>query len=227
MFQQKLSFKNSLGFSLSAIFEGETEKAPLVILCHGYESSKDRMSTASLAKELVERGLAVFRFDFTGCGESEGKIEDLTPLQGLDDLKSAVAHSGRKDLGLYGASFGGHVSLMYAIEIPVAVMALRAPVSDYAWVVEKEPSGRRKSWVKSLAGLDLYKEVKKISAPVLIVHGDADETVPVAQSKKLFDSLQSEKRLEIIKGQGHRFGKSVNLEKTNELIADFFGEKLK
>ncbi|MEX0616855.1 MAG: alpha/beta fold hydrolase [Candidatus Woykebacteria bacterium] len=227
MFQQKIKFKNSLGLNLSAIFEGESEKDPLVVLCHGYNSSKDGISAASLSKKLIENGLSVFRFDFTGNGKSEGKLSDLTPLQGLDDLQSAVSHLGVEHFGLCGSNFGGHVALMYAAKNPVLALALKAPVSDYLWVIGKEePSGRRQRFIKVLEGLDIYKEAKKIKAPVLIVHGDKDDVVPVEQSKKLFDYLGGEKQLEIIKGASHQF-RDDYLEKVNNLIADFFEERLK
>ena len=97
MFIEKRRFKNSRGLSLAAIYEGENRDAPTVVLCHGYNSSKDKFSTKSLSQKLVEKGFSVFRFDFTGCGQSEGSIDDLTPLQGLKDLKSAVKNLRKKE----------------------------------------------------------------------------------------------------------------------------------
>ena len=115
MFIEKRKFKNSKGLTLSALYEGEDKRAPLVILCHGYASSKDSNSTKSLAQKLVKAGLCIFRFDFTGCGDSEGILEyDLTPMVGLDDLKSAVKQIGKKSFALYGSSFGGYVALLYS-----------------------------------------------------------------------------------------------------------------
>lgn len=226
MFQEKISFKNSFGFTLAGILEGGSKDAPLVILCHGYDSSKDSLSNSSLAAELIKKGLLVFRFDFTGNGGSEGKLEQLTPKQGLDDLKSAVKTLGRNKFGLYGGSFGGNVAILYALENPVLALALRAPVSDYLWVVEHdEPSYRRKIWAEQLKDVDIYGEVGKIKVPVLIVHGDKDDVVPVEQSEKLFESLRCEKRLEIIKDTLHQF-RGEFLKKSNTLIADFFQEHL-
>ena len=70
MFKQKLTFKNSCNLNLSAIYEGEDKNAPVIILCHGFHSSKDKPSTSrALAQKLVERGLSVLRFDFTGHGQ--------------------------------------------------------------------------------------------------------------------------------------------------------------
>lgn len=54
MFSKKIKFKNSPDLDLSAIHEGEDENSPLVILCHGYASSKDSVGTKNLAQKLVE-----------------------------------------------------------------------------------------------------------------------------------------------------------------------------
>lgn len=139
MFQQKLTFKNSRNLALSAVFEGEGKDAPVVMMCHGYGSSKDKFTTKGLAQKLTEQGLSVFRFDFTGCGESGGGVDESTPLRGLDDLKHAVKNLGKERFGLYGSSFGGYVALLYASKHPVLALGLKAPVSDYLEVETKKP----------------------------------------------------------------------------------------
>lgn len=119
MFKQKLTFKNSRTLNLSAVFEGEDKNAPTVVMCHGFGSSMDKpISSRALAQKLVENGLSVFRFDFTGHGESEGKMNEITPLDGLDDLKSVVKILNKKKIALYGSSFGGYVSILYATQRP-------------------------------------------------------------------------------------------------------------
>ena len=225
MFQEKINFKNSCGFTLSAIFEGETKVAPVVVMCHGYDSSKNSESNAKLAAELLKRGLSIFRFDFTGCGESEGELSDLIPSQGLDDLKSAVKAIGLKQFSLYGSSFGGHVSLMYASENPVSSLALKAPVSDYAFVVSEEISERRKLFIADTKNLNMFEKERNIKCPVLVVHGDSDDVVLIEQSKKLVQNLAGEKRLEILPGITHNI-RGEALEKTIALIADFFAKQL-
>jgi pimeloyl-ACP methyl ester carboxylesterase len=223
MFKDKFNIKNSYGLNLSAVFEGENKDGPLVILCHGYDSSKDSPSNASLAEELVKRGISAFRFDFTGNGESEGDLGELTPKRGLDDLKSAITHQGFKKFGLVGSSFGGTVALLYATENPLLALALKAPVSDYGWVSgNRKLTKRRKRFSNDTVGI--FQKVKNINSPVLIVHGDADKEVSVEMSEKLYESLGTEKRLEIIKGCPHQF-RGEHLDKANKMIINFFQEK--
>lgn len=232
MFKKKIVFKNSKGLKHSAIYEGEDINSPAVLMCHGYGSSKDSKSNRSLIQKLLQKGLTIFAFDFTACGESEGILEDLTPLQGLDDLKSAVKNLDKKDFALYGSSFGGYVSLLYSSENPVLALALKAPVSDYINVKtykSKENYGfsesKKEYFVKEIEKMDIYAKVHKIKGPTLIVHGDSDPIVPIGQSKKLIKYLSGDNKLITLAGALHVM-KEEDLEKANSLIADFFKEKL-
>jgi dipeptidyl aminopeptidase/acylaminoacyl peptidase len=217
MFQEKISFKNSLDLKLSGVLEGENKESPLVIICHGFDSLKDSPSNARLAQRLVEKGFLVFRFDFTGNGESDGKLSDLTPLQGLDDLKAAVSILAAGDFGLYGSSFGGNVALLYAIGHSVNALALCAAVFD--------TDGRRKKWLGEAKDMGIYEEAGKIKSPVLIIHGDEDDKVPADQSRRLYESLKSEKELKILNGVPHQF-RGKDLEESTRLIVDFFAKYL-
>ena len=224
MFKQKLTFKNSRNLNLSAVFEGEDKDAPVIVMCHGFHSSKDNpISTGALAQKLVKRGLCVFRFDFTGHGQSEGTIDEITPLGALDDLECAAKIVGKRDFALYGSSFGGYVSLLYARQNPVLALALKAPVSD--WNTARVSTNRGIKFRQETKNIGIYKLAENIKTPTLIIHGDQDDVVPLSQSQKLYDSLRCNKKLEIIEGANHDI-RSKDLERANVLIAEFFKEKL-
>ena len=225
MFIEKRKFKNSKGSTLSAIYEGENRNAKVVVLCHGYESSKDKETNRLLAEKLVERDISVLRFDFTGHGQSEGNMADITPLQELDDLNCAVKNLGKEDPGLYGSSFGGYIALLYASDNSISALALKAPVSDYTDKESSFVAARSSQFFEDVKSINLYKKVKNISCPCLIIHGDRDDVVPLRQSKKLYQSLVCDKRLQVIHGADHDM-KGEYLEKTYNLIADFFKRNL-
>ena len=221
MFRQERNFKNSRELKLSAIFEGENRDAPVVVMCHGFHSSKDNPITSrTLAQKLVENGLSVLRFDFTGHGQSEGDIDEVTPLMGLDDLKCAIKTLNNQNFALYGSSFGGYISLLYASQNPVLTLALKAPVSD--WCQVQISKGRGERFYQETKNISIYQKAKNIKAPTLITHGDKDDVVPIEQSQKLIKALRSKiKTLEIIRGANHDI-RGQNLEKANTQIADFF-----
>jgi len=173
-----------------------------------------------LAQKLVEHGLSVLRFDFTGHGQSEGNIDKITPLAGLDDLKCAIKSLTKEKIALYGSSFGGYIALLYASNHPVLALALKAPVSD--WREVQISRDRGKIFRLATQKINIYQKAKNIKAPTLIVHGDEDNVVPFNQSQKLIRSLGSKmKTLEIARGADHDI-RGDDLEKANTQIANFF-----
>jgi fermentation-respiration switch protein FrsA (DUF1100 family) len=53
---------------------------------------------------------------------------------------------------------------------------------------------------------DAYPNIRRIAglrAPVLVIHGDRDEIVPVAHGRALFEAAPGPKRIEIVRGAGH------------------------
>jgi len=223
MFREKRSFQNSRGLNLSAIFEGENRNSPVVVTCHGFHSSKDNpLTSRALARKLIAKGLSVLRFDFTGHGASEGNIDEITPLAALDDLISVVKTSKRNKVALYGSSFGGYVALLYASNHPTLALALKAPVSDWSGVQISKNRGEK--FYKETRKINIYQKAKNINDPTLIIHGDEDDVVPLAQSQRLLKSLGTKvKKLEIIHGASHDI-RDEDLENTNTQIADFFQE---
>lgn len=225
MFIEKRNFKNSIGLELTAIYEGEDKNAPVVVICHGYQSSKDSpLTQKAFSKKLIERDISVYRFDFMGHGESQGNINDITPLQGLDDLNCAVKNLDKDDFGLYGSSFGGNVALLYACQNPITALVLKAPVSDYQ-VTARLVSPARERFIQNTKGVNLFERAKNIKCPTLIIHGDKDNVVPISQSKKLMATLRCNKRLNVIKGADHDIA-GKDLDKAYTQIADFFKRNL-
>jgi dipeptidyl aminopeptidase/acylaminoacyl peptidase len=66
-----------------------------------------------------------------------------------------------------------------------------------------------------------YAPAASITAPTLIVQGDKDEHVPLHQSRRLYDALRVEKRLEILPGADHQFTKAEDFRAMTTLIADW------
>jgi dipeptidyl aminopeptidase/acylaminoacyl peptidase len=251
--KEKIFFKNSQGNRLCGILSDPTsqKEKPIIILCHGFSTSKEGRTYARLEEILNDKGISTFRFDFFGHGESDGKLEEITTLEAVDDIQNAIIYlkeSGYNKIGLVGSSFGGMASIIKAGKTnELYVLALKSPVSDYLGLfhtrVDKEEI---KKWKKKGAiditgvegesrkiGYAFYEEAEKIKAyeaaqkikiPTLIVHGDKDETVPIEQSKKTA-SLIENCRLEIIEGGDHRYSKPEHFEKMLDLISDFIIEQ--
>jgi dipeptidyl aminopeptidase/acylaminoacyl peptidase len=246
---EKIFFENSKGQKLCGILSNPTslKENPIIILCHGFSTSKDGRTYVRLEEILNNSEISTFRFDFFGHGESEGKFEEQTLSEAVDDIRNAIEFlkgSGYRKIGLFGSSFGGMASIIVASDTNyLYILALKSPVSDYLGVLLARISEQElKSWKKNgviyftgTEGEELklnysffedatkisgYELSKKIKIPTLIVHGNKDETVPVEQSKKMAGMIEN-CRLEIIDGGDHTYSKEENFRKLLELISKF------
>lgn len=99
-------------------------KAPVVLVCHGlagHKAGKYRVYV-DLATKLSKLGIATLRFDYRGCGDSEGIFYDVTPeghysdaLLCIDYLKNHPRIDSDR-IGVFGRSFGGVVAVKAASE---------------------------------------------------------------------------------------------------------------
>jgi len=252
---EKTYFKNNKGNKLCGIVSNPSrnKNKPIIILCHGFSTSKEAFTYMSLEKILNEKGISTFRFDFFGHGESEGKFENITISEAVDDVLNAIKFLkslGYTKIGLFGSSFGGIANIMAASKSEdLFVLALKAPVS---YLFDKEllkkdfcmnnPNKEIEEWknkgyryyeksdgtklrlnyefIEDSKNNNGYKAAEKIKIHTIIVHGDADNTVPIEQSKKTASIIKNCK-LEIIKGANHKFSNSEDFKRMLKLISEF------
>jgi fermentation-respiration switch protein FrsA (DUF1100 family) len=176
--------------------------APLAIGCHGLFSDRRSPKQLALAQACQGLGMAYFRFDHRGCGESQGRLEQDTSLDGrCSDLLHAIRHLYRrsdiaKRLGLFGSSLGGAACIRAAVPADAAALVVfAAPVRSRTLTAARraiQPDGRTASLLKT--EFDLDAELAAVGN-ILIFHGDADEVVPLAHAHEIFRNAGDPKRL--------------------------------
>jgi alpha/beta superfamily hydrolase len=86
---------------------------PLVIIMHGFTANMENAPLTALANALEKDGIASLRFDFNGHGKSEGRFQDMTVPNEIEDAKKvydyAVKLPGVTSVSLAGHSQGGVV----------------------------------------------------------------------------------------------------------------------
>jgi alpha-beta hydrolase superfamily lysophospholipase len=241
--EERCSFDDRHGHTVASLLsapDGGSDR--VAVLCHGFLSSKTSTTNKTLTRILNERGIATFRFDFFGHGESEGPFELITNTVAVDQTLAAldlVRLNGYKKVGLMGSSFGGLVAILTAAQrTDLACLALKCPVVDFAEELRLEFGDEEMARWKAtdtvpdiLGGPDClgsiaYEPASAITAPTLIVQGDRDEHVPLHQSQKLYERLRVKKRLEMIAGADHQFSKAEDFKRMTTLIADWLTEHL-
>ena len=233
--EERVSFSNRRGQTLKGVLhlpEGNKIHAA-VLLCHGLESNKESGKLITLSRDLAERGILALRFDFAYAGESSGKFEEITYSGEVEDLAGAFAFVLQyqvKKVGVLGSSMGGTAALLFAaIEKRVtALVTIAAPVhpekfTDRLLTQDEVKQWREVGWISyhgrrinvslldELEKINIPAEIKKISCPVLIIHGDADQTVPVEEAHELHGLLKGTKKICILKESDHRLSDPSHL----------------
>ncbi|RRT69229.1 hypothetical protein BHE74_00029108, partial [Ensete ventricosum] len=114
--QQRVIITNSCGEKLVGLLH-DTGSKKLVLLCHGFRASKDDKTILNLTAALTSKGLGVFRFDFSGNGESEGVCQFGNYWKEAEDLHAVVLYFSEQKYeisAIVGHSKGGDVVLLYA-----------------------------------------------------------------------------------------------------------------
>ena len=89
---RKVNFKGSQGVDLAARLDLPTG-APVAyaLWAHCFSCTKDIFAATRVAEALTRHGIAVFRFDFTGLGASDGDFANTNFSSNIGDLKGAKA----------------------------------------------------------------------------------------------------------------------------------------
>lgn len=181
-------------------------------------------------------------------GPFENITVGLALDQAQSALAWASAH-GFRDLGLVGSSFGGLIALLAASQSAsrtstLRCLALKCPVSDLPAMLRLEfgedgmDEWRRNQTIPDVTGnpgrirlkyrfyeeclgYDGYMAASNIALPSLIVHGDQDRLVPLAQSERLLDSLQGIKQLLVVSGADHGFTVGDHFNQMTHAIAEW------
>jgi alpha/beta superfamily hydrolase len=89
--EEALTFHDRHGHGIAAILNVPDEPTTrLAVLCHGFLSSKNSVTNRTLTRLLNERGLATFRFDFFGQGDSDGPFEEITTTLAVHQTEAAL-----------------------------------------------------------------------------------------------------------------------------------------
>ena len=215
MREENVCFSASAGKLAGIIHHPDNLSSSCVIACHGLYSDKESNKFIAIGKCFAKEGITVLRFDFRGCGESDGKIEDTTITGRKEDLNAALSFirmhnpSIAQNIGLLGSSMGGYISLLVAsYEKTInCVVAWATPFSfdGLRKTIDNSNSPRLKEgFYNDAKQYDATDFVSRLNNTMLI-HGDSDETVPLDHAKRLYQSAKEPRRLEIVKGADHTF----------------------
>lgn len=215
--------QNPSGERLDLSFHHGSRRDTLVILGHGLTGNKDRPLLVSLAEGLSQRGWPCMRFSYSGNGLSEGRFEDATITKETADLETILSTVPDYVRVAYaGHSMGSAVGVLTAARdlriralVSLAGMTHTAafvrrefgnltPGSDFIWDEPEHPLSE--AFVEDLTAIgDILPAAAALTQPWLLIHGAADDVVPVQDGRDAYKVAVASKEWLEIEGAGHAF----------------------
>ncbi len=188
---------------------------PALVICHGIPGSgaprpQGDPGYEGLAEEFTSEGLVSVIFNFRGCGDSGGDFDMMGWTRDLDAVLDVVVNTPHVDptrIMVLGFSGGGAAAIRVAAEnANIYSLAVAGTPADFS-VFNKEPEEiiadfkargiiRNKDypkdvnrWVSGFVEIEPKRWIRHYKGKhLLIVHGDEDELIPLAQARELYEN---------------------------------------
>lgn len=208
-----------------------------ILFLHGFPGNCEGGTAKKMGTTFSKKGYLIMVFDFNGTRSSDGKFEDKLMSKEVADIKYAINFLEKnytyKKLVVIGHSTGAiDVSLYAHKDKRISKLVLMGAESNLKHSVRYDFTDEQvhdfwtkgyivykhgREWLKNkklkkafydeFFVLDIKKSIKKYRRPLLIIHGEKDEAIPLTDPKELYRFANKPKKLVIIPGADHRFTK--------------------
>lgn len=199
-----VSFPTADGLTLNGWFVTRTETPDFTAIVFNGNAG-NRAFRAALADALARANLSVLLFDYRGFGGNPGSPTEeglKTDARAARDYVVGRTGVDRGRLVYFGESLGTAVAVELAVDHPPAALVLRSPFTSMTDVGRHHYAVLPVRWLlrDRYATID---RIARVNAPVLVIGGDADSIVPIAQTRRVFDAARDPKSLLVVGGADH------------------------
>jgi len=200
-----VTFPTADGLTLNGWFiPAEHEPAWFTVIVFNGNAG-NRSFRAPLGRVLHERGIATLLFDYRGYGENPGAPTErglVVDSRAAREYVLSRSDVDPKRLVYFGESLGSALAAGLAAEYPPAALILRSPFTSLAEVGRFHYPFLPVRWLlrDRFATIDRIAHVR---CPLLIIAGDSDRIVPLAESRRLYEAASPPKRLKVVGGADH------------------------
>jgi uncharacterized protein len=190
------------GIRIHGLWWNTPPDAPAILFLHG--NAQDVYSWSPVNQELKGTGCRMLLIDFHGYGKSGGEpCEQCLYMDGEAAMQWLNEHGIEdEDVIVFGKSLGGGVACEIARNHGIRALILESTFTSLARV-------GRNLFPFLPPGLDLGEvfdnivKVRACSCPVMVIHGDCDDLIPVAEGMDLYDAAPGPKDIYLVAGAGH------------------------
>lgn len=209
---KNLRITNRQGITLNAMLDVPDLGQPrgYAIFAHCFTCSGNFRPVKNISQQLVQLGMGVLRFDFTGLGHSEGEFADShisANVQDLEDVYRYFQQYYRAPELLIGHSLGGAAAIIGAARLadikavatigtPATVQHTTKHFADQLQGLQEQqdvevniggrPFTINRNFVDQFAQTDLPQVVHELKKPLLILHSPVDAVVDISNAQQLF-----------------------------------------
>lgn len=216
------------GVEVGCRFHPGRPDGPSVLFFHG--NGETVYDYDDIAPLFTQTGLSLFLADYRGYGTSTGTPTFPTMLGDAHTIHRAF-HALLDERGLgprrfvMGRSMGGHSAVELAAHYPQQLngLVLESSAPNISRLLDYLEAVGDHNTASVLAAQHLAK-VQAIALPVLAIHGEWDDLIPIGRALEFFDLLtMSEKRLVRIPGAGHNDILWVGMQQYLAAVQEFVG----
>ena len=152
--------------------------------------------------ELVHQGYGVIALNYRGAGGAPGLPREADLLSDALALYDRFSGDDRPPV-IYGTSLGAAIAVQVAARRPASALILETPFARLCDVAEHRFPVVPACILLPDEHWDSLSAVKDVTAPILILHGDADRVIPLSQGVRLFKAANEPRNLITYPGGRH------------------------
>lgn len=245
--ERQIEFENYLGETLAGtLHQPDSPPVGAVVAGHCFTCSRHTGVLRHICGALCAAGFMALRFDFSGNGQSQGVFEQSTWSKQIKEMEAAIAlmqEEGARWIGVAGHSLGAAIALLVASRMSAisAVCRVAGRVSggkmpflstpqqeslERTGRVDFTSRGRQltlgREFFDDARQYDLEAATRALRTPMLVVHGDQDEIIPVEEAYLAKAANPDWVELDVVPGGDHMLGRPAQQEQVAQTVTDWF-----
>ena len=211
------------GVKLDAYFLARPSSPKALLWFHG--NAENIGLGLEQMKILANLGVNILELDYRGYGKSEGSPEEAGVYRDASAAYDYLVETRRFEPGniiIYGHSLGGAAAVDLASRRECGGLIVQ---SSFSSVKEMARRILRIPWLEYVlkTRFDSFEKIRRVRAPILIVHGTLDEVIPFSMGQRLYQAAPEPKSFFAVEGAGHNdvfaIGGEQYLRRLREFIA--------